>query len=338
MPPEPHLVALGWDSKRDTEWEQLQSRSSWVSEWVPARVVQTDRGEATVWTAPGVEVRVRMTKAARLVVAGDWVAMDPGADRIVEVLTRFSAFERRAARGAHVGQVLAVNMDVVAVMQSADVGVNQRRLERELVLAFESGARPLVIVSKVDQLDDPAAVAAVIAAAEDVSPGVEVIAWAAPTDIGRSALEAAIPPGATFALLGASGVGKSTLVNRLTAGLADSDGRVGSAPTQLTGETRSGDGKGRHTTTAARLIALGEGRFVIDTPGVRALALWRGDRGLALAFPEITAAADDCRFDDCVHDHEPDCAVRALVARGELDPERLDNWHRLREELEGVDS
>lgn len=321
MPAPSQLDAIGWDDDVARRWAGIEPDAAWI----PARVTQTDRGEATVWTAPGCELRVRMTKAARAVVAGDWVGVDPDAARVEAILPRRSAFVRRAARGARAGQVLAANMDVVGVLQSAaDPGVNPRRLERELVLAHQSGARPLVIITKVD-LCDPDHREAALATARAVAPGVNVVGWSAVTGVGRSQLEAELAPGTTVALLGASGVGKSTLLNRLA-------GR----DLQATAEIRSGDGKGRHTTTAARLVSLGNGRLVIDTPGVRALGLWEGEEGLGLAFPEVVEAGERCRFDDCAHQGEPDCAVQQAADDGALDPERLESWRRLRTELDGA--
>ncbi len=313
------LAPIGWDDDISRRWADAEPDTSWV----PARVAQTDRGEATVWTAPDQELRVRMTKAARAVVAGDWVAVCPASARVEAVLPRRSAFVRRAARGARAGQVLAANMDVVAVLQSAaDGGVNPRRLERELVLAHQSGARPLVVITKLDLCDSSDRQQA-LACAESVSPGVRVIGWSAVTGEGSVDLEEEMQSGTTLALLGASGVGKSTLVNR-----------VAGDDLQLTAATRKGDGKGRHTTTAARVLSLGRGRLLIDTPGVRALGLWEGEEGLDLAFPEVVEAATRCRFDDCAHRGEPGCAVQGAADDGALDLERLESWRRLRAELD----
>jgi len=203
------------------------------------------------------------------------------------------------------------------VVQALEPGINARRLERELVLAHQSGARPLVVITKSDLVDDPSdAMAAVVAAA----PGTDVALVSNRNGDGIDGLRDQLTPGTTVAFLGASGVGKSTLVNSLAGE------RV-----QLEGEVRPGDAKGRHTTTAAQLLAVGD-LLIIDTPGVRALAVWDIEEGLDLAFPEIAAAAVSCRFDDCTHRDVPGCAVMAEVEAGRIDPERLAHWHQLIDE------
>lgn len=275
----------------------------------------------TVWVGDDEEHRATTTTAAKDVVAGDWVGFDPSTGRVEWIVDRTTSFDRQGARGARRTQTLAANMDVVLLVEAAHPKVNERRLERALVLAHQSGATPLVVVTKTDLVDDPSAAVSTAAA---VSPGVEVLGVSNRTGEGVSALRGRLA-GATVAALGASGVGKSSLVNSLA-------GRR----VQLTGHVRRGDSKGRHTTTAAQLVDLG-GLLYIDTPGIRALALCGDGEGLDDTFPEIAAAARDCRFDDCSHDHEPGCAVLTGVEAGELRGDRVDHYRRLREEFLALD-
>ncbi|MEZ5323190.1 MAG: ribosome small subunit-dependent GTPase A [Microthrixaceae bacterium] len=221
---------------------------------------------------------------------------------------------------------LAANMDVVAVVHGLRPRFNPRRMERELVLAHQSGATALVVLTKTDLVPAEETRRAV-SEARAAAPGVEVIDVSNRTGAGIDHLSRVLAPGLTFALLGASGVGKSSLVNRIA-------GRH----VVLEGTTRAGDDKGRHTTTSARLIVLDGGRLVLDTPGVRALALWEAWEGLAATFAEIDRAEQGCRFADCLHESEPHCAVRDAVDQGRIDPARLASWHRLREEMDQLDT
>jgi ribosome biogenesis GTPase len=312
------LVALGWDDEVAARWAEAGSTAPGTDELVPARVAQTDRGEVTLLTGPSTTLRATATKAAKDTVAGDWVGVRAGEDRVEAILPRRSAFVRRAARGARRAQTLAANMDVVVVVQGLEPGLNVRRLERELVLAHESRATPVVVLTKLDLVDPADA----LEAAARAAVGVEVVAVSNVTGDGIDQLRSILGRHTTVAFLGASGVGKSTLVNSLAG-----------TSVQLEGEVRSGDHKGRHTTTAARLIVLGD-LLVIDTPGVRALAVWEIDHGLALTFPEIERIGEGCRFADCSHRDEPGCAVIAAVATGEVDPARLAHWNQLLDEAE----
>ena len=192
---------------------------------------------------------------------------------------------------------------------------NQRRLERELVLAWDSGARPVVVLTKTDLVEDATGA---VAALGDVAPGVDVLTASGITGEGVARLSEFAAGNATIALLGASGVGKSTLVNAL----------VGHAR-QATADVREGDGKGRHTTIAAELVRLAGGGWLIDTPGVRAVSLWSSGHGIERAFADVFDLMDHCRFRDCKHEQEPGCAVSAAVAAGTLDPRRLDSMKRL---------
>jgi ribosome biogenesis GTPase len=227
---------------------------------------------------------------------------------------------RRSADGSATSQVLAANVDTIFLVHSLSQPPKERRLERELVLAFESGASPVVVLNKSDQSDDPARAVTTMA---EIALAVPVHAVSARTGDGMEALHAYTAGHRTVALFGPSGAGKSTLVNALVGG-----------EVQRTGAVRSFDQKGRHTTTAAELVPLPDGGFLLDTPGLRAVALWSEGGGLARAFGDITTLAEGCWFADCRHDAEPDCAVRVAVDEGRLDPTRLLAWQRLTAELD----
>ena len=251
------------------------------------------------------------------VAVGDFVVVSDDLERVATVLHRHSAFVRRASFEGQRAEshTLAANIDVVLLVHSLTSPPNQRRLERELVLAWDSGARPVVVLTKTDLVDDASTAVTTL---RDVAPDVEVCTASGISGDGVDALRAMAAGNATIALLGASGVGKSTLVNAL----------VGHAR-QATAEVREFDQKGRHTTTAAELVRLPDGGWLIDTPGVRAVSLWSSGHGIERAFADVFDLMDHCRFRDCKHETEPGCAVTAAVASGELDPRRLESMKRL---------
>jgi ribosome biogenesis GTPase len=318
-----HLASLGWDADfaRDFAPHQAQGR-------VPARVVAEHRGRYVVADDEGerpAALAGRLRHAARgredLPATGDWVALgagDDGAAMIHAVLPRRSAFVRKAAGETTEAQVLAANVDVALIATALPADLSERRIERYLALAWESGAVPLVVLTKADLADDADAA---VRAVRGVAPGAEVVAVSSVSGAGVDALGRWLRPGRTAVLLGSSGVGKSTLANRLAGG-----------EVLRTGAVRD-DGKGRHTTTHRELVRLASGALLIDTPGMRELQLWTADAGLDAAFADVEALATRCRFGDCGHDGEPGCAVRAAADSGALDPERLASWHRLRREL-----
>jgi ribosome biogenesis GTPase len=212
--------------------------------------------------------------------------------------------------------VLAANIDEIWVVMAADEPLSASRLERTLVLAWESGAQPVLVVTKSDVVDAPAIDAARRLLAE-VGPDLDIVAVSAVTGDGLPLLTSRVGPGRSAALLGRSGAGKSSLVNAL-------------AGTEVAvGAVRARDGKGRHTTSWRELVVLPAGGALLDTPGLRGVGLWIDEGGLAAAFADITQLAAECRFSDCAHDREPGCAVRAAIAAGTLDPARLERYRAL---------
>lgn len=266
---------------------------------------------------PGGEpVRVRNIGAD--VAVGDWVVISADGERVEHVVERTSGFTRRASFEGNraVAHTIAANIDVVVLVHALTSPPNQRRLERELVLAFDSGASPVIVLTKRDLVEDPAAS---ISALEAVAAGVPVLCASGVSGDGVAELRAHLGEYRTMALLGASGVGKSTLVNALTGHAA-----------QRVADVREGDQRGRHTTTACELIPLPDGHgWLIDTPGVRAVSLWSSGRGIEWAFVDVFDLSDHCRFRDCKHEDEPDCAVQAAISDGRLDARRLDALKRL---------
>lgn len=297
----------------------------------PARVARVDRGLPLVASARGLERAEPAThlvkgavEAGSRAVVGDWVALARPTSHemplIEAILPRHGAFSRKDPGEQTDEQVLIANVDVVFVVQSlTGGGVNVARLERELVMAWESGARPVVVLTKADLCED---VEDQLELASDVAFGVDVIVESAMTGVGVDEILACVPAGSTAALLGGSGVGKSTLLNRL----------VGSELLE-TREVRAGDDKGRHTTVARELVPVPGGGVVIDTPGMRAIGLWDAEDGLSAAFPDIEELALACRFRDCAHVNEPGCAVIAAMESGDLTPRRLDSYRRLSAEM-----
>jgi ribosome biogenesis GTPase len=321
-------AALGWNVTWDVVWQNVCVEHGWEASDPQhasrlGRVARIDRGWSTVWFEPPNRwTRVRNLGAD--VAVGDWAVVSEDDERIAVVLPRHSAFERRASFEGQRAQVhvIAANIDVVFVVHALTSEVNQRRLERELVLAFDSGARPVVVATKVDLVDEDE-IQHRVEALQAVAPDVAVHAVSGIRGDGIDALRAYAQGYRTVALLGASGVGKSTIINAL----------VGDE-VQSTAGVREHDQRGRHTTTAVQLVALpgepiGEAGWLIDTPGVRAVSLWSSGTGIERAFADVFALSETCRFRDCKHDDEPDCAVRRAVVTGDLDQRRLDSMKRL---------
>ena len=311
--PELDLAALGWTP------ELAENLPPGL---VPGRVVAGHRAAFDVQTGNG-PVRTRLP--GRLlheqvdVAVGDWVGLGDGLIR--EVLPRRSAIVRQAAGRTSDAQTLAANVDIAFVVTSLGPDFEPRRIERYLVTIWESGAVPEVVLTKADRLEDPWAQ---VAEVEAVALGGPVHVVSAVTGRGCEGLRARLQPGVTAVLLGSSGVGKSTLVNRF----------VGSERMAVK-ETRADDDEGQHTTSHRELIELPGGGIVIDTPGIRELQLWDSG-GIDGAFADVEALAAGCRFNDCTHATEPGCAVNAALASGELTAERYGSWLKLQRELRAI--
>lgn len=257
------------------------------------------------------------TRGAPRPVVGDWVEVSSDG-QIVALRPRRTRLARKAAGLHDVEQVIAANVDLAFVATSADGDVNERRLERYLALVHDGGVEPVVLLMKADVCADLDAERARV---RSVAADVDVIAVSAVSGEGVDDVARRIPPGSLATLLGSSGVGKSTLVNRL----------VGEAR-QKVGDLRD-DGKGRHTTTRREIVRLPSGALLLDMPGMRELGLIDAEQGLGEAFPEVTALTSQCRFRDCQHEREPGCAVRSALANGSLDASRFESWQKLRDEL-----
>ena len=320
------LARLGWGPGFEQEFEQYESAG-----FVPGRVSVQHRGAYDVLVADG-EVRAGLPgkllhdagDKVDLPAVGDWVAVDPpdgGQSTIRGVLARRTAFTRTAASDQHrisEQQVVAANVDTVFLVQALAEDYNPRRLERYLVLAWESGAQPVVVLTKADLSGD---VEGIVAEVESIAVGVPVHAVSNMTGEGIDALRPYFAPNRTVAALGSSGVGKSTLINSLSG-----------EEVMATGDVRR-DGRGRHTTTRRELIPVPGGGFFLDTPGMRELQLAEASGGITETFEDVTELAALCRFSDCAHQSEPGCAVQEALRDGTLDPERWTSYRKLQGEL-----
>lgn len=320
----PTLAELGWSPAREAEFAPFFAKGL-----VPGRVslehnhvyrVLLPDGEVLAEAAG--RVKHRATARRELPAVGDWVALKPGdsgqRSTIAAVLRRETWFSRKAAGRTTDEQIIAANINVVFLVFGLDKPVNLRAIERYLAVASRSGARSVVILNKSDLVPAPEdAVQEAVA----IAGAIPVHAASSATAAGVAALEPYLETGKTVAFLGPSGVGKSSLVNQL----------VGEARLK-TGEVRDWDQRGRHTSVHRELVVRPEGGLIVDTPGMRELQLWDSEEPLADAFTEIPALAEGCRFRDCGHDHEPGCAVKAAVARGELSEARYEGFLKLRRE------
>jgi ribosome biogenesis GTPase len=318
------LRTYGWSDRLQDDFAPFAALGL-----IPGRIVVQQRGGYRLITEHGeIEARASgpLMKSASDIerpTAGDWVAVEarPGETMglVRHLLPRSSAFIRKASGPRAGAQVVAANVDVALLVASLNANLNPRRLERYLATTHESGAQPVIVLTKLDLAEFPDED---IAEIEAIALGAPVLALSAKTGQGLEALGAFLQPGRTAVLLGSSGAGKSTLLNIL-AGEEKMD----------TGEIREADDRGRHTTTHRELVLLPSGALILDTPGMRELGLWDADEGVSATFADIEALAAQCRFRDCTHDAEPGCAVRAAIDAGELDPGRLYNFEKLQAEL-----
>lgn len=315
------LHRLGWDDG----WEAAfaEHRAAGLA---PARVAIQHRGAYDLIGEAG-ELRAsaatRLVKLDELPAVGDWVGLDPATNLVEVVLDRRTSISRKEVMHAVREQVLAANIDVAFLVQALPLDFNVRRLERYLAMAWESGAEPVVVLTKADLVDDVQPyLDDVEAATLGACPGLAV---SAKTGRGLDELRGYLAPNRTAVLLGSSGVGKSTIVNAL----------VGEEVLE-TQEVREDDHRGRHTTSHRELIVLEGGGVILDTPGIRELQLWDAD--LEQTFGDVEEIARRCRFSDCAHDREPGCAIREALADGSLPVERWESYVKLQRELEAVEA
>jgi len=319
-PSEANLAAFGWSAEL-----ALAHAPHAALGREPARVIAEDRGSYQLIGGSG-ELRASVSGRFRheagndpsaYPAVGDWVAVEGGStgDTVIHaVLPRRSALIRQAPGRRTEAQVVGANLDVVFVVVSLNADLNLRRLERYVTAAWESGAEPVILLSKADLGSD---VDAILSAVAPVTAGVSVVVVSSFDGRGVDEVRELIKPGETVAFVGSSGVGKSTLLNRLAG-----------EERAMVREIREDDARGRHTTTRRQLHLLPGGGIVLDTPGMRELALWEAD-GLDQSFTDLDEIVTRCRFGNCSHNGEPGCAIAAALADGSLDPQRLEGWRKL---------
>ena len=320
-----NLIDLGWSSYFENNFERFKSDGHLAAriaqEYKRNYIVLGDNGELLAEVSG--KFRFEADSRGKYPTVGDWVAVSIPSNNeraiIHALLPRQSAFVRKEAGILIEEQVVAANIDTVFIVCGLDGNFNLRRIERYLTLAWESGARPVILLNKSDlcqQLEMR------ISEVESMAIGVPVLAISAVEGKGFEVLEKYINRGKTAAFLGSSGVGKSSIINRL----------LGEEKLQI-GEVSNAGNRGRHTTTYRQLIILPEGGMVIDTPGMRELQVWGDEGGLRQVFDDIEELASNCRFRDCAHKSEPGCAVQAAIADGSLDAERFQSYRKLKREL-----
>ena len=321
----PTLLKLGWDQQFEEAFTALER-----DDLVPGRVAVENRDNYIVMTGDGEymaeitgKLRFSVLDAADLPKVGDWVACSVFEnDRngvIHEILPRRTKFSRRTAGKKTEEQVLATNINTIFIVQSLDNNFNLRRMERHLVMVYEGGSRPVVILNKSDICPDPGAY---VARVKSVLPGIEVLAVSAYSGEGLQNMSQFLSEGETIAFIGSSGVGKSSLINRIMG-----------EELLRTQEIRLADSRGRHTTTRRELILAPEGGLLIDTPGIREFQVWESTEGIDETYSEIIDLSAGCRYSDCTHTCEAGCAVIAAVSEGRITQGRYESYLKLRKEL-----
>ena len=317
------LQAIGWSAWFDERFSPFRERAlepgRVTAVFGAAFAVETGWGGTTAELTGGLR---RDLVGATRPAAGDWVALDLSATPalIQAVLPRRTMISRKAAGETTEEQVVAANVDLVFIVSALTGDLNLRRLERYLTLAYESGAEPIIVLTKADlgeRLDE------VRREVETMATGAGVVMTSSVTGEGLDLIAGRLRPGVTAVLIGSSGVGKTTLINHL------------SGAALPTSQVRA-DGRGRHTTTRRELIMLPKGGMIIDTPGLREIQLWHADAGLGQTFADVEELAQGCRFNDCKHANEPDCAVKLAIAQGRLLEARLSSYRKLERELRAL--
>ncbi len=320
-----NLELLGWADCFAQVFERYA-----IANAIPGRVtlehkssyiIQTELGEYAAEITG--KLRHQSTQSQNLIAVGDWVVttLRPSEQKatIHGILPHKSKFSRQAVGEKNNEQVIATNVDVAFLVSGLDQDFNLRRIERYLILAWESGANPVIVLNKADLCSNLEARLADVAA---IAPGVPIVALSALQQDGLNELRPYLQPGHTVVLLGSSGVGKSTLTNQLLG-----------ETVQKTQAVRQGDARGRHTTTHRELLPLPCGGLLIDTPGMRELQLWAGEESLQETFTDVETLAQRCRFRDCQHEHEPGCAVQLALEEGKLNESRLASYQKLQREI-----
>ncbi|WP_273852373.1 ribosome small subunit-dependent GTPase A [Guptibacillus spartinae] len=316
-------IALGWNSFFEDTYQTVNKK-----ELLPARVRMEHRGsyvlstgEETYTAELSGKFRFEAEHRDSLPAVGDWVLISPGTDQkamIHYLFPRKSKFSRKIAGTTTEEQIIVANVDTVFLVNALNQDFSPSRIERYLLMAWESGANPVIVLSKADLCED---IEEKVGALSSMAVGVPIHVVSSATEAGLESLFPYLTEGTTTALLGSSGAGKSTLINKLYG-----------QDIQVVQDIREGDGKGKHTTTSRELIMLPSGGVLIDTPGMRELQLWETDY-LSQGFPDIEAFAQQCRFRDCRHDGEPRCAVRNAIDEGVLEERRFENYKKFHREL-----
>ena len=321
------LLDLGWSDALQQQFDHIVSTFPGTV-LQPARVVTEHRGAYQLltaggpcWAEPTGRLRHQAEDRSHLPAVGDWVAMDPAA-RVVALLPRKSAFVRKVAWNRSEPQVVAANVDAVFIVTSANSDFNPRRIERYLTAIRDGGAAPVLVINKTDLCDD---IEPLLASLGNAAQGLSVARVSALERRGGEQLTCHLGAQRTVALVGSSGVGKSTIANWLLGKEALATGEI------------SENERGRHTTTQRQLLPLAAGGALIDTPGMRELTLWADAQDVDASFTDIEELARECRFLDCQHQGQPGCAIGAAVDRGELDPARLESFFKLQREVQHLE-